>query len=76
MRANRRVSEAITAAAFTVLAATALIASAAEPSQPSQNFDGLVRVNSTQLDHLYVLPAADFSRFRRVHLDPVDVSFA
>jgi hypothetical protein len=73
MRANRRVSEAITAAAFTVLAATALVASAAEPSQ---DLDGLVRVNSRQLDHLYVLPGADFSRFTRVHLDPVDVSFS
>jgi hypothetical protein len=73
MRANRRISEAITAAAFTVLAATALIASAAEPSQ---DFDGLVRVNSRQLDHLYVLPGVDFSRFKRVHLDPVDVSFS
>lgn len=73
MRANRRVAEAVTAAAFTVLAVAALIANAAEPSQ---EFDGLVRVNSRQLDHLYVLPGADFSRFRRVHLDPVDVSFS
>jgi len=73
MRVNHRVAEAITAAALTVLAATAMIANAAEPSQ---EFDGLVRVNSTQVDRLYVLPGADFSRFNRVRLDPVDVSFS
>jgi len=73
MCANRRVSRAIGVAALTVLAGIALMANAAEPSQ---EFDDLVRVNSRQLDHLYVLPGADFSRFRRVHLDPVDVSFS
>jgi len=73
MPANRRVSETITAAALAVFAATALIANAAEPTQ---EFDGLVRVNSRQIDHLYVLPGADFSRFNRVHLDPVEVSFS
>ena len=73
MRVNRRIAEAITAAALTVLAATAPIANAAEPSQ---EFDGLVRVNGGQVDHLYVLPGADFSRFSRVRLDPVDVSFS
>jgi hypothetical protein len=73
MSANRRVCGAITAVALTLVAATALIASAAEPTQ---EFDGLVRVNSRQLDNLYVLPGADFSRFTRVHLDPVDVSFS
>jgi len=73
MHANRRVSEALTAGALAVLAATALTANAAEPTQ---EFDGLVRVNSRQVDHLYVLPGADFSRFNRVHLDPVEVSFS
>src|SRR5215469_13725153 len=50
-----------------------LIASAAEPTR---DVDGLVRVDSRQLDHLFVLPGADFSTFKRVKIDPVDVSFS
>jgi len=34
-----------------------------------------VRVNSKQIDHLYKLPEADFSGYKRVRLDPIEVEF-
>lgn len=49
-----------------------LICAAAEPQR---DVDGLVRVQSRGIDHLYVLPEADFAKYNRVRLDPVDVSF-
>lgn len=58
---------------LTGIVGSVLIASAAEPTR---DVDGLVRVDSRQLDHLFVLPGADFSTFKRVKIDPVDVSFS
>jgi Protein of unknown function (DUF3313) len=55
------------------LAAGALICSADEPQR---DVDGLVRVHDQGVDHLYVLPEADFANYSKVHLDPVDVSFS
>ena len=52
----------------------ALICSAAD--EPQRDVDGLVRVHNQGIDHLYVLPEADFANFRKVRLDPVDVSFS
>jgi hypothetical protein len=43
--------------------------------QPPAEWDGLVRVNSKQIDHLYKLPEADFSGYKRVRLDPIEVEF-
>ncbi len=43
--------------------------------EPPREWDGLVRVSSKQLDHLYKLPAADFSGYKRVRLDPIEVEF-
>ena len=48
------------------------VALAAEP--PSE-IDGLERVEHKHLDHVYVLPGASLSGYRRIRLDPVDVSF-
>jgi hypothetical protein len=52
---------------------TAAIASSDEISPEG---DRLVRVNTHDVDHLYVLPGADFASYRRIRLDPVDVSFS
>jgi len=52
----------------------ALICGAAD--EPQRDVDGLVRVHNQGVDHLYVLPEADFANFSKVHLDPVDVSFS
>lgn len=41
----------------------ALISTAAEPPR---EIDGLVRVTDQQVDHLYVLPEADFAKYNRV----------
>jgi hypothetical protein len=43
--------------------------------EPPKEWDGLARVNSKQIDHLYKLPEADFSGYKRVRLDPIEVEF-
>jgi hypothetical protein len=53
------------AAALPVLAA----------DEPPTEWDGLARVKSKSLDHLYKLPEADFSGYKRVRLDPIEVEF-
>jgi len=65
------------------LAALALIVAGAIPSltsvqaadAPPTEWDGLVRAQNKQLDHVYILPGADFSGYKRVRLDKVEVSF-
>jgi hypothetical protein len=65
------------------LAALALIVTGAVPSPtsvqaadaPPTEWDGLVRAQNKQLDHVYILPGADFSGYKRVRLDKVEVSF-
>jgi hypothetical protein len=49
--------------------------SSAVAAEPPAEWDGLVRVTNTKLDHVYVLPEADFSGYQRIRLSPVDVSF-
>src|SRR5215469_1121146 len=56
--------------AMLVMSAVALAA-----DEPPKEWDGLVRVNSKQLDHVYKLPEADFSGYKRVRLDPIEVEF-
>jgi hypothetical protein len=75
MSSNRRALPLATSVALglTSISVTPLICYAAEPAR---ELDGLVRVDSRQLDHLYVLPGADFSSYKRVKIDPVDVSFS
>src|SRR6201987_4522222 len=43
--------------------------------EPPKEWDGLARVKSKQLDHLYKLPEADFSGYKRVRLAPIEVEF-
>ncbi len=54
---------------------SALLPVMALAAEPPKEWDGLVRVNSKQLDHLYKLPEADFSGYKRVRLDPIEVEF-
>jgi hypothetical protein len=60
--------------------ALAIVAIATSPSvssdEASAEPDGLVRVDTRALDRLYVLPGADFASYKRIRLDPVDVSFS
>jgi hypothetical protein len=49
-------------------------AAAVEPTAPAA--DGLVRQTARNVDELYVRPGADFSRYNRVALAPVEVAFA
>jgi hypothetical protein len=57
------------------LACLAGLLASAGAAPPPEEWDGLVRVQHKQLDHVYVLPGADFSGYKRIRLDPVDVSF-
>ena len=54
-----------------VLPVLAIAACAATPEQPTA--EGLVRSPSSQLDQLYLRPAADLPRYDKVVLDPVPV---
>jgi hypothetical protein len=61
------------ALAFLVAIITPAISS---PNEPASDIDGLVRVDSRNLDHVFVLPGADFASYMRIALDPVEVSFS
>ena len=43
--------------------------------EPPREWDGLARVSSKKLDLVYKLPEADFSGYKRVRLDPIEVEF-
>lgn len=51
-------------------------ASVARSDEAPSGVGDLVRVDSRNLDHLFVLPGADFSGYRNIMLHPVDVSFS
>jgi hypothetical protein len=61
--------------ALLAIAAIAALPSALAADQPPTEWDGLARVESKQIDHLYKLPEADFSGYKRVRLDPIEVEF-
>jgi hypothetical protein len=44
-------------------------------AEPAAEWDGLARVKSKQLDHVYALPGATLAGYERVRLDPVEVAF-
>ncbi len=68
--AQRLALASLLMAALVILAPVALAA-----DEPPSEWDGLARVKSKQLDHLYKLPGADFSGYKRVRLDPIEVEF-
>ena len=59
-------------AATLIAAITVSAAFAAETASPS--WDGLVAVESTRLDAVYLMPGADFRTYTKVMFDPVEVA--
>ena len=57
-----------------ILAAAIPVVDAAAPTMPP-TFEGLAKVASTNFDAVYVLPDTDFSVYKKVLIDPVEVSF-
>jgi hypothetical protein len=53
-----------------VLGVPALLA-----KEPPKEWDGLVRVEKKNLDHVYILPDATLTGYKRIRLDPTQVSF-
>jgi hypothetical protein len=47
----------------------------ARAADPPTTWDGLVLVDSKQLDRVYLLPGADFKSYNKVMLDPTEVAF-
>src|SRR5215472_6629805 len=72
--AVRRITRPLSLALLLMAAAAALLPATAA-DEPPKEWDGLVRVTSKQLDHVYKLPEADFSGYKRVRLDPIEVEF-
>src|SRR5215472_12674362 len=72
--AVRRITRPLSLALLLMAAAAALLPALAA-DEPPKEWDGLVRVSSKKLDHVYKLPEADFSGYKRVRLDPIEVEF-
>ena len=70
----RRIARHMALAFFAIIAVVAL-PPLVVADEPPQEWDGLARVSSKKLDHLYKLPGADFSGYKRVRLDPIEVEF-
>jgi len=62
---------------FTTMVAAALLAVSAAPilAQTKDNWDGLIRVKSKNIEMVYLLPQADFRSYTKVMLDPSEVAF-
>ena len=75
MRSASRTAKHLTLALLLGGALTTLLPPAAIADEPPKEWDGLARVKSKQLDHVYKLPEADFSGYKRVRLDPIEVEF-
>ena len=61
---------------FATLAALAFGAvPAAVVAGPPEDWDNLVRVKSKRMQHVYLLPGADFRPYTKVMLDPTEVAF-
>ncbi len=67
---NRRGFGLATLAALALGAAPAAVIAA-----PPENWDNLVRVKSKRMQHVYLLPGADFRPYTKVMLDPTEVAF-
>jgi hypothetical protein len=75
MSGARRAARQMVLALLFTGAVAALLPSVVPADEPPKEWDGLTRVKSKQLDHLYKLPEADFSGYKRVRLDPIEVEF-
>jgi hypothetical protein len=58
------------------IASAVLLAGSASAAKPPDTWDGLVKVNSSRADVLYLQPGADFRGYTKVMLDPTEVAFA
>jgi hypothetical protein len=59
---------------LTVLICASLLGCAAAKPEPDPD-DGLVRVETSLLDELYVAPNVSLAHYQRVMLDPIDIEF-
>ena len=73
--ACRRIARRLSLAVLVMGAAAAALLPAMAADEPPKEWDGLARVSSKKLDHVYKLPEADFSGYKRVRLDPIEVEF-
>lgn len=73
-QAARKFPLVILALRTSVVCAVLLVSHPAAAAPPAE-WDGLVRIENKQLDHVYVLPEADLAGYKRIRLDPADVSF-
>ena len=71
----RRIARPLSLGVLLMGAAVAALLPAMAADEPPKEWDGLVRVSSKKLDHVYKLPEADFSGYKRVRLDPIEVEF-
>src|SRR4051812_14844819 len=58
-----------------LIAAILLAAAPAGAAKPPTSWDGLTLVKSKRLEHVYLLPGADFRGYTKVMLDPAEVAF-
>jgi Protein of unknown function (DUF3313) len=75
MNGVHRSAKRMTLAFLATGAVAALLPVALPADEPPKEWDGLARVKSKSLDHVYKLPEADFSGYKRVRLDPIEVEF-
>jgi hypothetical protein len=72
----RRMREILAGVTAVLAGATLLsmVSGAAVAQQLPQEWDGLVRVKNSSLEHVYVRPNVEFKAYKRVRLDPVQVA--
>jgi hypothetical protein len=58
------------------VACLALVSGAAVAEKPPQEWDGLSRVKLKGMDSAYVRPGADFTIYKKVIIDPIEVAYA
>ena len=47
----------------------------ASGAKPPDTWEGLLRIGSTKMDAVYLLPGADFRTYTKVMLDPTEIAF-
>lgn len=63
-----------TKALLAVMLLAASAPSLAQPSEPDENWEGLVRVQSQTIEFVYLAPGADFRPYTKVMLDPSEMA--
>jgi hypothetical protein len=58
------------------LVCIALVGGAAFAEKPPQEWDGLTRVKLKGMDSAYVRPGADFTIYKKIIIDPIEVAYA